>query len=547
MIGRALKSICIWGLALVAMPSGHAQGGDPKPGPKSGDRSAACAALAAIRIDRTSISSATAASADVKIGPFGPQPAHCVVEGEIDKHTGADGVEYGDRFQLRMPEQWNGRFLFEGGGGLDGTLSPAVGGPPGSAAGTALSRGYAVVTTDGGHQAKSPMDGSFGADPQSRADFQYRSTDLVAGVAKKIVTQYYGRAPGHSYFMGCSNGGREGMVAAERFPADFDGVVAGDPAFNLSRAAIAEAWFTVKLAEIAPKDPGGMPQLGRAFSESDLNLLSSAVLKACDPLDGLSDGLIDNPDACHFDPSVLLCEDAKSDSCLSSAQVDALHTVFGGPKNSKGDSLYSDWPYDGGLGAPGWRQWILGSAQMPSINFLIYPVFVNNVALEPGEAKLSSPFAFNFDTDPVRMEKTEQQITANSTNMASFRKHGGKIIFYTGMSDPVFSANDLIRYYRRLMNDNGGIEQGREFARLFRVAGMNHCAGGPALDRFDALTAIENWVEKGTAPDKMIATGASFPGRSRPLCAYPETPHYKGSGNTDEAASFVCRPPEGLK
>jgi len=543
MIGSAVKSICVWSFVLAAVPLCHAQGGDSKPGAQPGNSSAACAALTAMRIDRTSISSATTASADVKIGPFGPQPAHCVVEGEIDKHTGADGVEYGDRFQLRMPEQWNGRFLFQGGGGLDGTLSPAVGGLSGPAAGTALSRGYAVVSTDGGHQAKSPMDGSFGADPEARADYQYRSTDLVAGVAKKIVTQFYRRGPDHSYFMGCSNGGREGMVAAERFPADFDGVVAGDPAFNLTRAAIAEAWFTVKLAEIAPKDPNGVPVLSRAFSETDLNLLSGAVLKACDALDGLSDGLIDNPDACRFDPAVLVCKGEKSDSCLSNAQVDALRTMFGGPKNSKGDALYSDWPYDGGLGAPGWRQWILGSGQMPSINLLIYPVFVNNVALEPGEAKLSNPFSFNFDIDPVRMEKTERQISANSTNMAAFRKHGGKIIFYTGMSDPVFSANDLIRYYRRLMNDNGGMKQGREFARLFRVAGMNHCGGGPALDKFDALTAIQDWVEKGTAPDQMIATGASFPGRSRPLCAYPETPHYKGGGNTDDAANFVCRTP----
>jgi feruloyl esterase len=543
MIGSAIKSICICVLVLAAMQSGHAQSGDSNPGTNPGDRSAACATLTAMRIDNTSIFSAIPASAGVKIGPFGPQPAHCVVEGEINKHTGADGVEYGDRFQLRMPENWNGRFLFQGGGGLDGMLSPAVGGAPGSAVGSALSRGYAVVATDGGHQAKNPMDGSFGADPEARADFQYRSTDLVAGVAKKIVTQFYGRGPDHSYFVGCSNGGREGMVAAERFPSDFDGVVAGDPAFNLTRAAIAEAWFTIKLAEIAPKDPSGKPQLSHALSETDLNLLSSAVLKACDGLDGLSDGMIDNPDACHFDPSVLLCKGEKSDSCLSSAQVEALHTVFGGPKNSKGDSLYSDWPYDGGLGAPGWRQWILGSGQMPSINLLIYPVFVNNVALEPGEAKLSSPFAFNFDIDPVRMEKTEQQITANSTKLESFRKHGGKIIFYTGMSDPVFSANDLIRYYRRLMDDNGGMKQGREFARLFRVAGMNHCGGGPALDKFDALTAIQEWVEKGSAPDQMIATGATFPGRSRPLCAYPETPHYKGSGNTDDAANFVCRTP----
>ena len=505
-----------------------------------------CSDIAALQIENTILFSAKPAPEGTSIAPMGPmmppippQAAHCIVEGEVNKHTGADGNEYGDKFQLRLPDAWNGRFLFQGGGGLDGVLNPAVGmARPGFK--TALARGYAVVSTDGGHQAKNPMDASFGADPQARADYQFRSTDLVAQVAKKIVAQYYGSAPHHSYMAGCSNGGREAMMAAQRYPALFDGVVAGDPAFNLTGAAIAEAWFSIKMAEIAPKGANGMPQLSKAFSDADLKLLSHAVLQACDELDGLKDGLIDNPGECRFNPATLQCKAEKNDACLSADQVRAIKTTFAGPSNSSGTALYSDWPYDAGLAEPGWRIWILGNDMMPSLNVLIYPQFVNQVALPTGETPLKNAFAFDFDKDPQRIEKSANLIDADSTDLNSFRKRGGKLILYTGMSDPVFSANDLIGYYGRLANSSGGLASMREFARLFRIPGMNHCMGGPALDTFDDLTAIENWVEKGVAPDQLTATGSSFPGRSRPICPYPQISKYKGSGSTEDAANFIC-------
>jgi feruloyl esterase len=471
--------------------------------------------------------------------PIPSQPSHCVVEGEVNKHVGPDGKEYGDKFQLRLPDAWNGRFLFQGGGGLDGVLSPAVG-LTHRGFKTALARGYAVVSTDGGHQAKNPMDASFGGDPDARADYQFRSTDLVAQVAKKIITEYYGSAPQQSYMAGCSNGGREAMLAAQRYPTLFDGIVAGDPAFNLTRAAIAEAWFSVKMAEIAPKDASGVPQLAKAFSDADLKLVTQAVLQACDELDGLKDGMIDNPGQCHFQPSVLKCKSAKDDTCLSADQLRALEATFAGPTDSKGNPLYSDWPYDAGLADPGWRAWILGNGMMPSLNVLIYPLFVNSVALPPGEAPISGPFAFDFDKDPQRIAKSESLINTDSTDLRAFRARGGRLILYTGMSDPVFSANDLIRYYGRLADNNGGIASTQQFVRLFRIPGMNHCMGGPALDTFDDLTAIEDWVEKGVAPDRLVATGAAFPGRSRPLCPYPQISRYKGQGSTDEAANFAC-------
>lgn len=507
-----------------------------------------CSALAALQIKNTVIFSAKEVPEGAAIGqmgpmPISPQPAHCLVEGEINKHTGPDGNEYGDKFQLRLPDAWTGRFLFQGGGGLDGMLNPAVG-PARPGFKTALARGYAVVSTDGGHEGKNPGDATFGADPEAREDYQYRSTEVVAPVAKSIVSQYYGKPPHHSYMAGCSNGGREAMIAAERYPSLFDGVIAGDPAFDLTRAAIAEAWFSIKFAGIAPKGPNGMPDLQKSFSDSDLKLLAAAVLKQCDELDGLKDGMIDNPEACHFNPVILQCKSEKTDACLSREQVNALQTTFAGPVDSKGTALYSDWPYDAGLAAPGWRIWTLGNEQMPALNILMYPQFVNHVALPEGQSAIKNPFSFDFDKDPQRVNESAHLIDADSTDLRSFREHGGKMILYTGMSDPVFSANDLIRYYGRLVQANGGITSTQQFARLFRIAGMNHCFGGPALDTFNDLTAVEDWVEKGVAPDRLIATEREFPGRSRPLCSYPQISKYNGSGSTEDAKNFTCQNPE---
>jgi pimeloyl-ACP methyl ester carboxylesterase len=504
-----------------------------------------CSSIGAMKLTGIEIVSAQTVAEGTTVGPFGAQPAHCLVKGEVGRHKGADGNEYGDKFELRLPDHWTDRMYFQGGGGLDGILYPALGASVANPSmPSALSRGYAVVSTDGGHAGKNPLDASFGADPQALADYEYRSTDRVAKAARKIIVAYYGREPQHAYMVGCSNGGREAMIASERYPDDFDGIVAGDPAFDLTKAAIGEAWNTIRFAEIAPKDEHGMPDLKRAFPLSDLNLLSSAILKACDALDGLVDGIIDNPRACKFNPAVLQCAAQKNDACLSADQVRILKAVFAGPKNSSGESLYSDWPYDSGVNGEDWRGWNLGNDRMPiALNAMIYPQFVNHVALAPGESPIASPFSFNFDTDPGRVAHAHDAIDATSTQLDKFRNRRGKIIYYTGMSDPVFSADDLIRYYQQLASENGGTNRAREFARLFLIPGMNHCGGGPALDQFDALSAIEAWVEKGIAPESMTATGKTFPGRSRPLCAYPGIARYKGSGSKEDSANFVCSRP----
>ena len=469
--------------------------------------------------------------------PSVPLPAACVVQAMIAKRTGVDGKSYGIGFELRLPESWQGRFLFQGGGGTDGIVQPALGAVAGT---TALARGFAVVSTDAGHQGG---DASFGHDQQARLDYAYNALGRVTAIAKQIVAAHYGKPADRSYFMGCSNGGRQGMMASQRYPLEFDGIIAGDPGFRLSSAAVAEAWDTAAFSAIAPKDDQGRPILSQAFSNADLTLLASAVLKECDDKDGLKDGLIDNPAACRFDPSSLVCTGAKSDSGLVPTQVDALKKIFGGAVDSKGDRLYASWPYDSGIGAPGWRVWKLGSSKTASSNAINATLgfgALRDYFVTPFDARFD-PSHFDFDRDPARVAPTALINDATATQLSTFAGRGGKLLLYHGESDPVFSSNDTVAYYQSLATDNGGADTTRRWARLFLVPGMNHCAGGPALDQFDPLAAMVDWVEKGSAPERITAAGATFPGRTRPLCPYPQQARYSGTGSTEQAANFSCR------
>lgn len=509
-----------------------------------------CSQLRLVKIADTSVQSATEVAAGSVIKnefppiESGPQPAHCLVRGEIGHHMGADGTAYGNKFELRLPDQWSGRLLFQGGGGLDGVVRPAVGlvaADPRANIESALARGYAVVSTDAGHdQATLKSAGDFGADPQALADYEFNSTRLVMRSAQAVIKAHYRHAPKRAYFMGCSEGGREGLIAAQRYPEVFDGIIAGAPAFHLSRAMIAEAWNNQAFAAVAPMSAGGPPSLAQAFSEHELQLVVDAVLAKCDALDGARDGLISDPMACHFDPQVLTCPTAQGHECLSAEKVAALRKVFAGPKNTAGEPLYSDWLYDSGVSEFGWRLWMLGNAQMPALNLLIAPAAINGLALGNKPPRIDI-MHFDFDGDTQRLDVISPQLNATSVNYDGFKRRGAKLLLYTGVSDPIFSAADLARYYSAVSGANGGTESTGRFARLFLVPGMNHCGGGRATDQFDILAALENWVEQGKAPDRIVARGASFPGRTRPLCPYPSVARYSGSGDIESAESFTCK------
>ena len=449
-------------------------------------------------------------------------PAHCLVEGTINPRKGTSTSGIG--FAVALPDNWTGQFLFQGGGGLDGVLSPPIGA---NAAGNmpALARGMAVASTDSGHQSKGGFDASFFADQQATLDFEYNSIGKVTEVAKAVIAAYYSKPATHSYFAGCSMGGREAMIAAQRFPLEFDGAISGDPAMHVGFSGIGDRWVRTALLAIAPKDDKGNP-VSAPFSESDKELVISKLLDACDDRDGLKDGMIFNRKACKFEPKALQCTGPKTDTCLLPEQVGALDKAFAGPRGSDGHQIYPGFFYDTGITAKGFIGGLL--------------------EVGPGPADPSLP-AETLDFDKQAAEASANpaaQIgdTANWTNMSTFAARGGKLIFYHGTSDPWFSAEDTIQYYERMESANGGDKAVQNWSRAFLVPGMGHCGGGNAtLDRFDLLTALTNWAEKGKAPESVIATGKAFPGRARPLCAYPKYAHYKGSGNKDDAKNFRCK------
>lgn len=471
---------------------------------------------------------------------------HCVVTGSIDPRTGVDGKPYAIGFELSLPDDWNGRFLYLGGGGNDGTLrdtslssSISIGTP------SPLGRGYAVVSTNAGHEGTSA---SFGADPQARIDHAYNAHDKTAQAAKALIAWRYGQPAHHSYFSGCSGGGRQGMMFSQRFPDYFDGITAGAPAMRVSSGAtIAAMWNNRKFTDIAPTGGDGRPVLSQAFSNSDLNLVADGVLAACDAGDGAVDGLVQNTKACRFDPAVLQCAGAKNDSCISAAQVNALKDVFGGPRDSTGKALYVTQPWDPGIRDAGWRAWALGTSTTSTpnsrYNVLMVDALVNEFFTPPDPD--FNPLAFNFDTDPARMQAFSAVYdTYRDDQLTAFRARGGKLMFIHGMADPIFSADEVVEYYERLAANHGGIAATQSFARTFLVPGMAHCSGGPATDTTDSLQAMVDWVEKGVAPDTLAArasaTNAYFPNRTRPLCPYPKFAKYKGSGSIEDAANFSC-------
>lgn len=490
---------------------------------------ASCAALAkftvpghTIRIDKTENVAAGPGPA-VRNGLPGAAPmlpAHCRIDGMIDARTGRNGRPYGIGFALALPANWNGRFFFQGGGGLNGVVNPPYGN---QAVGdtTALASGFAVVSNDSGHKSTG-FDATFTEDQEALLNFLYQANATVTVIAKQMVEKYYGKAPHHSYWVGCSTGGREAMIMSQRFPNYFDGIVAGAPAMRTNFSNLGLRWGASALNSIAPKDAQGKPQTARALSDSDRKLVVDGLLAACDALDGSKDGMVFAPKACKFDPQVLACSGAKTDSCLSPEQVVAVKKIIAGPTTTKGLQVYPGYYYDTGIitqrGLPG----ILVGPVIPE-----GPASGTSIDVEAEAARAADGRSMAGDTN-------------GWTNLSTFNGRGGKLIFFHGVSDPWFSAQETVNYYERLQADNGPAPT-ESWSRLFLVPGMGHCGGGErTLDSFDMVSAIVNWVEKGQVPDQVIAKGASVPGETRPLCPYPAHAQYSGSGDPKVAASYRC-------
>lgn len=502
-------------------------------------------------------------------------PGHCVLRAEANRRTGVDGKSYAIGFEMRLPDDWSGRFLYQENGGPEGEIVPALGdaNQPNVYGGRpALARGFAVLSSNGGHDGADPANADaglvagvmFGLDPQARLDYGYQADAVLTPIAKTIIAEYYGRRPDRSYLAGCSNGGRHAMVEAVRLAGEFDGILAGAPGFNLPKASIQHAWDiqSLRLAD---------PDSRKSFSREDIDLVAGRILEKCDKLDGAADGMVGNLKACQaaFDVKDLACTGAKTASCLSAGQVEALARMFTGPTDSAGKALYSDWSFEPGIAGGDWRFWKIDSTIPPWDNYPLIATMgagaLSYVFTTPPTRTAGTPAAlveflanFDFDRDAPKIwaengsESAMSLMTppdAADPRLAELQKHGGKLIVYHGQADGVFSVNDTIRWYEKLTANSNGDATG--FARLFTVPGMNHCSAGPSADQFDMLTALTDWVEAGKAPDSILASvkadNKELPAgwskeRTRPLCVWPKIAVYKG-GDMESADSFACEAP----
>jgi hypothetical protein len=503
------------------------------PAASQGEADAAerCAAMASGAFgDDVRIVSAThmAASPPRAGGPggFGALPAlpgHCRVEGVINERKGAGGKDYGIKFAIALPDDWSGRFLLQGGGGLNGSV-PVPTGPVAAAANPALVRGFAVIGHDSGH-AGAVFDASFMADQRAALDFAEASVRTVTLLGKAITETYYGKPAAHSYMTGCSTGGREGMLASQRYPELFDGIIVGAPAMRAGDSNLGVEYTTVLLNRAAPKNAEGKPDIAALLSPTVRKTILDGMLAQCDSKDGLEDGMIENVAACRaFDPKQLVCKAGQTENCIGAPLTEALEKGFAGPLDKAGYPIYTPNAFDTGIVS-------LQGGYLPS------------GAPGPfGPPSAATEIDLDARINAIRWDAANRLTdTPYWTNLNTYLDRGGKILFYHGVSDFWFSPFATWDYYERAAAANGAAFT--DASRFYMVPGMMHCQGGNAFDQFDMLTSLVDWVEHGKAPASVTANRSGKPDETRPLCPYPSYAAYQG-GDPTKAASFACRMPD---
>jgi len=499
---------------------------------------ASCDSLTHVKLSRMTIESATVVPA---VATPAPIPEHCRVLGYITT-PGLHGEPSNQvHFEVDLPTAgWNGKLYFAGGGGFAG----------GRANRSVLSRGYASAYTDTGHENPSAYDATWALNRfTKKVDFFYRGIHVSTIAAKAITRAFYDAPLQKAYFVGCSTGGKQALMEAQRYPDDYDGIIAGAPAVDYTGLMLEFTWNQrVLLASAASYIPA-----------SKLPSIAKAVLAECDAQDGLTDRLISDPMKCHFDPESLLCKNGDAPDCLTGAQVDSLKKLYAGP-SSLGKAIFPGMPI-GHEDSPNFAAYVFGNTpptsepegaltyqgdyiQTPALaayEFAFQQQFLKYLAFEKGDPNYDWR-SFDFDKDLPRIAPLAKIHNALDPNLKAFRKHGGKLILYNGWADPVVPPLRIIQYYEKV-GAVMGAETTRDFARLFVAPGMNHCGGGPGPNQFDSLTALEQWVEQGTAPDQLIASHRTngVVDRTRPLCPYPQAASWTGTGSSDDAANFVCR------
>jgi hypothetical protein len=509
--------------------------------PPPGGPGRACESLAALKLSDTTISLAQMVSSGSFTPPAGKPlaglPAFCRVAGVIRPSPDSQ-IE----FEAWMPAAgWNRKLHGVGNGGFAGSISY-------DGLGRAIAHGYAATSTDTGHRAGA-VDATWAlGHPEKVVDFGHRAIHEMTVKAKAVIEAFYGEAPRRSYFVSCSNGGRQGLMEAQRYPADYDGIVAGAPAAAWTTFLADFVWNAQAMSDPAAYIP-----------PAKLSTIERAVVAACDARDGVPDGILARPEKCAFDPKTIVCEGADATDCLTPPQAEALARVYAGPRTRDGRRIARGFPPGGETGEGGWGLWVTGAAPGKSLQALFATQFGANMVFDRPGWDLRT---FDFDRDvKVAEEKTAKVLNATDPDLDAFRRRGGKLIVFHGWNDAALSAEETADYFDAV-RARMGAEAVDSFARLYLVPGLHHCSGGPGAYSCGGLTvpladaehdlsaALERWVEEGVAPGTIIATrpkealdpaaGASM---VRPLCPYPRSAAFKGRGRPDDPSAYACETP----
>jgi feruloyl esterase len=478
---------------------------------------AACEALSAPNaFDKTTVGSAKVVPAD----PDKHVPAFCEVTASVKPVEGSNiTVVY------RLPDNWNGKMLGLGGGGWAGNIRIETAAP-------GLSKGYATAQTNGGHDVDNVWDTAWAANPEASIDFSYRAIHVMTDVGKQVVAKYYGAPQKRAYFQGCSTGGRQGLIEVQRFPKDYDGVIAGAPVYTLR---------TQTSAVVRNQIFSGA---GANLTEAQLKHLNDAALAACDGKDGLVDGIVTDPRSCQFDPAIVQCAEGHTEpDCLAAAQLKAVRALYAGRKIASGETV----AYGLMRGSEaGWSRFISTGAKPDSASFL---AGASGQGLGGLRAQLFGDPNFNLqgfnpDKDYVTLRDSRfaAEYEAKDPDISPFVDAGGKLLMWHGVDDPGPNVVATIEYYEKMKARTAAkVKALDSSARFFLLPGVYHCRGGPGADDFDSIAAMESWVEHGVAPNAMKATRSSDGALSRPVCQYPTQPRYNGKGDPNAAESFHCK------
>jgi hypothetical protein len=521
--------------------------------PVSAQAKPVCEKLKDLQLTDTAIISAeSVAAGPFALPPGSPAPsidvtAFCRVKGQI-KPTSDSNIT----FEVWMPATgWNGKFEQLGNGGLAGSINLFL-------VAAEMKKGYATAATDDGHQGTA-VDASWATGhPEKIKDFGFRAVHETSLKAKQIIAAFYQKSPSYSYFNGCSEGGREAMMEAQRYPEDFNGILAGAAALEWTKLMFAFAWNAQALNSPASFIP-----------DTKRKAVREAALAACGTQDGVKDDFIQDPLRCHFDPSALACRGADFDSCLTAEQVTALKKIYAGPSNSAGQQISPG--YEPGAedtaGIPGisFASYVFGAAPGASLDAIFSSAFFGGFVFEKPGWKFSD---LNFDKDIATTEdKVGSVLNANNPDLTAFRAHGGKLLQYHGWNDGSPSPLHSVNYYENVMVKMGGFGKTKDFYRLFMAPGVMHCGSGPGPNLFgnmldfgaandperNVFTALEKWTEQSVAPDKIIATKytddnpAKGVEMTRPLCPYPQQAKWSGKGATSDAQNWSCQAPAGKR